>query len=102
MSGSVHQSTKVRLGSYTRVTNTYPRKRGRIENLPLNGSVKFEKGFDRTDLKQRIARLKSSSAYRRGKTEAEAQLRKIKTITLRKGKAIKVKSGNLRVNVSTS
>lgn len=102
MSGSVHQRTRLSYGSNTRVTNTYPRKRGRLENLPLNGSVKFEKGFERTDLKTRIARLKSSSKFKAEQEKLKGQFRNKKQSIIKKGKTLTIRSKNIRVNVSTS
>ena len=97
MGGSVHQSTKVGYNSHTRITNTYPRKRGRLENLPLNSSIEFKKGFDRTDLKTRIARLKSSPAYKSGQIKAKS---KIRSVYKKPNQTITVRSGNLKVNIS--
>lgn len=102
MGGSVHQKTKVGYNSSTRVTNTYPRKRGKITNLPRNSVVVFEKDFDKSSLKQKIARLKSSPSYKIGESKARAQLKNAKTIRLRKGQALNIKNRNLRVKVSTS
>lgn len=96
MGGSVHQKTKLRYGSSTRVTNTYPRKRGTL-TVPRNSKIKFEKGFDRSDIKERIARLKSSPAYKSGESKAKVQLQ---TMKFKKGKIVKVRSGNLRVSIS--
>ena len=97
MGGSVRQKSRVGRNSFTRITNTYPRKRGRLENLPLNSKIHFEKGFERTDLKQRIARLKSSPSYKSGEAEAK---RKMKTVSLRRGQTLKLRNKNLRVNIS--
>lgn len=99
MSGSVRQKTRVGRNSFTRVTNTYPRKRGRLENLPPNSKIRFEKEFERTDLKQRIARLKSSPSYKLGETEAK---RKMKTVNLKRNQTLKLRNKNLRVFVSIS
>lgn len=97
MGGSIKQKTRVGYNSNTKVTNTYPRKRGRLENLPLNAKIRFEKGFERTDLKQRIARLKSSPSYKSGETKVRAQMKKI---TLKRGQTLKLRNKNLRVNIS--
>ena len=97
MGGSVKQKTRVGYNSNTRVINTYPRKRGRLNNLPLNSKIKFEKGFDRSNLDERIARLKSSSAYKSGEAKAKVKMQSMK---LRKSKTVKVRSNNLRVSIS--
>lgn len=102
MSGSVNQRTRVGRNSVTKVTNTYPRKRGRIINLPRNSTVIFEKDFDKSSLKERIARLKSSPKYKAGEAKARVQLKNAKSVRLRKGQALNIKNGNLKVNVSTS
>lgn len=99
MSGSVRQYTRVGRNSNTRITNTYSRKRGRITNLPRNGKVVFEKGFARSDLKERIAQLKSSPQYKSGETKSRAEY---KQLTLKKGQTLVLKSKNLRVRASTS
>lgn len=96
MAGSVRQQTKLRHGSSTRITNTYPRKRGTL-TAPRNSHITFEKGFDRTDIKERIARLKSSTAYKSGESKAKTQLQ---TMRFKRGKIVRVRSGNLRVNIS--
>lgn len=99
MSGSVRQKTRVGRNSFTRVTNTYPMKRGRLENLPPNSKIHFEKGFERTDLKQRIARLKSSPSYKSGVSEAK---RKMKTVSLKRNQTLRLRNKNLRVFVNAS
>ena len=102
MSSSIRQTTKVGYNSNTRITNTYPRKRGRITNLPRNSVIVFEKDFSRANLKERIARLKSSPKYKVGEAKARAQLKNANSVRLRKGQSISVKNGNLKINVSTS
>lgn len=102
MSGNIHQETKVGLGSNTQITNTYPRKRGRLTNLPLNSNVKFGRGFSKTTLQSKIARLKSSTAYRKGQQEASSQIKRIKSQTLSKGKTISLRKNNLNVRITAS
>lgn len=96
MGGSVHQQTRLGYSSSTRVTNTYPRKRGTLK-VPPNAHITFKKGFDRADLKQRIARLKSGPAYKSGESKLKTQ---IQTMKLRRGHRVNVRSGNLRVSIS--
>lgn len=98
MSGSVHQHTRVGYNSHTRVTNTYPRKRGTIK-VPRNANITFKKGFERTDLKEKIAKLKSSAAYKSGEVKARNTFRASK---LKKGQALSLRNKNLNVKVSTS
>lgn len=102
MSGSVRQSTRLRLGSNTKITNTYPRKRGRLTNLPLNGNIHFGKDFDKSTLKERIARLKSSPSFREGQNKLKTQLKRSKNINLRNGKTLNVRNRNLVLNIKTS
>lgn len=100
MSSSIKQKTRVGYNSNTRVTNNYPRKRGRISNLPRNSTVVFEKDFDKSSLKQKIAKLKSSPKYKVGEAKARVQLKNAKSIKLRKGQVLNIKNGNLKVNIS--
>lgn len=98
MSGSVRQSTVLRQGSSTRITNTYLRKRGTLV-VPPNSKIHFEKGFERTDLKQRITRLKSSPSYKSGVSEAK---RKMKTVSLKRNQTLRLRNKNIRVFVNAS
>lgn len=98
MAGIVRQHTKVGYNSQTKVTNTYPRKRGTLR-VPRNATIKFEKGFERTDLKERIARLKSSPAYKNGEAKARSQLQ---TVHLKRNQTLNLRNKNLNVKVNTS
>lgn len=99
MGGSVRQKTKIPYGSVTRVTNTYPHKKGIIKNAPPGSVIAFDKDFFRTDLKTRIARLKSTKEFKAGENKIKAEMKRSKKVNLKRGQSLTLRNGNLRIKI---
>lgn len=102
MAGSVRQKTKIPYGSFTRVTNTYPRKRGKLSNVPPNSVVVFDKDFFRTDFKERMVRIKSSPKFKSEEAKLKSQLKNKKSVHLRRGENLTLRNKNVRIKIRTS
>jgi len=96
MSTRIRQSTPIPTGSDVKVNNNFPRKRIRMKNIPLGSTIRVDKSFVKPErLEVKMSKIKASSAFKNGKSKARAQLKRIKSTSLRKGDVVKI-------NVSTS
>ena len=93
MTTRIHQSTPIPIGRGVKVNNNFPKKRIRINKLPLGSTVRVDKSFTKPQsLKGRMSKIKASPKYKQGEAKVRSKLasRRIKN------------RGKVTVKVSTS
>lgn len=91
MTTRIHQRTPIATGSNVKINNNFPRKRVRIKNLPLGSTVRVDNSFVKPEkLQVKMSKIKASTSFKNGKSKARAQLKKIKSTSLKKGNAVKI------------